>query len=142
MPATTPIDTEIAVATMATMSDTRAPAMTRARMSRPSVSTPNGWPLDGPVGVPNWSRALEFCTLGPGSPKALASSGPMTKAPRTSKTMNPSAVMATLSRRKRRQNSCSGERAAMSAPTVETSAASGASSRRSVELKPVGVRRP
>jgi hypothetical protein len=76
------------------------------------LSTPKGCSADGPVGVPNKSSAWKLCVLGPGVPAIDTITGAKT-AIAISSTMNPSATIATLSRRSRRQNSCIGERAAI-----------------------------
>ena len=72
----------------------------------------------GPAGDPKTSRAAELCTRGPGVPARLTISGAK-NAMKISATMNASAAIATLSRRRRRQNSCRGERA-MSPPGATT----------------------
>src|SRR3954453_17434439 len=73
--------------------------------------------LLGPVGVPNESRYLVDCAFGGRAPTSLITSGAKI-ATRTSRTMNASAPRATLSSRSRRQNSCHGERAAISVETA------------------------
>src|ERR1700722_1807374 len=78
--------------------------------SWPSWSTPNGCARLGPSGLPNESVRFGFCTSGPGRPSRFTISG-AASATTNRKTMNPSEQSATRSRRKRRQNSCSGERA-------------------------------
>ena len=83
-------------------------------MSRPSWSTPNQWSAVGPVGPPNRSSALEFCCFGSGAPRIATITGAAI-ATTMSTMMKPSAVIATLSRRSRRQNSCSGDRAVIAA---------------------------
>ena len=68
----------------------------------------------GPAGRPKSSSAFGSWTFGSGAPTALTISGAKI-ATRTSKTMKASAAIATLSRRKRRQKSCRGERAVIAA---------------------------
>ena len=88
--------------------------------------------FEGPVGVPNWSSAFEFCTLGPGAPTTLMISGAKIAA-NTKSTITPSEIIATVSARNRRQKSSSGDRAGMSTtmPCASASAADSASSSRS-----------
>ena len=97
--------------------------MTRDITSWPSWSTPNGWAPLGPSGLPNSSVRLRFCTYGPGSPRIFTISGAAiaTITRKTTKRQRDhrDAVLA-----KRRQNSCSGERAAISSLASRTSRAS------------------
>src|SRR2546423_9111721 len=69
--------------------------------------------LLGPLGVPNESRYFVDCSLGGRAPtRSITWSAKI--ATSTRKMMNPSATRASLSPRSRRQNSCQGERAAIS----------------------------
>ncbi len=52
MPTVTPMIIDSSVATIATVSDTRAPCRTREKTSRPLPSTPSRWSVDGPVAAP------------------------------------------------------------------------------------------
>src|ERR1700733_2858384 len=109
--------------------------MTRARMSRPSSSTPNGWMELGPVGWPkmlsaHWEEGpgqLLLGVFGPLTPINLTI-GPANSATMISSTMKPSEAMATRSERKRRQNSCMGERATIAPGSSSKLASAGASS--------------
>src|SRR3954453_12102809 len=69
--------------------------------------------LDGPFGVPNESRYFVDCSFGGRAPTSLMISGAAI-ATRIRRTMKTIAAIATLSPFSRRQNSCSGERAAIS----------------------------
>ena len=122
--------------------------MTRARTSRPSSSTPNGWMLLGPVGWPKMSSAhwvagpgqLLFGVLGPVTPSALTI-GPAKMATKIRNTMKTSDTIATRSLRNRRQNSCIGERATISPDDTRSKLASpGASSTSSSALKLIAYR--
>src|SRR5664280_317592 len=94
--------------------------MTRDITSWPSWSTPNGWAALGPSGLPNSSVRLRFWTYGPGNPRIFTISG-AASATITRNTTNPSETIATRSLRRRRQNSCSGDRAAISSLASTTS---------------------
>src|ERR1700677_4314623 len=94
--------------------------MTLDITSSPSGSTPNGCARLGPSGEPNESVRLRFCVFGPGRPRMLTTSG-AASASTIRSTMKASEATATRSWRRRRQNSCSGERAAMSPPMSRNS---------------------
>ena len=102
----------MAVATIATSSETRAPYTTRLKTSRPRGSTPKMLCELGPVGVPNESRYLPDWSFGGRAPTSFTTSGANT-ATSTRRTMNAAAASATRSVPRRRQKSCSGDRAAI-----------------------------
>ena len=83
---------------------------------------------DGPLGEPKESSACGFCVFGFGSPRIEVMSGAKS-ATNTRKTTNPSDTSAKRSWRKRRQNSCWGERATIPAsPAGSSTSAAGTSS--------------
>src|SRR6185503_10327099 len=77
-PTSVPIDAEVATTVRPTRNEMRAPARTRARMSRPSSSRPNGCVELGPA-----SRSARSCADGSNG----VTSGPTSAASAASTTM-------------------------------------------------------
>ena len=136
-PSVTPIITDRPVPMNATISDTWAPLSTREKTSRPISSTPKRCSLDGPVGRPKMSSASVDVAFGSGAPTRFRI-GVARIAITISSKMKIPAASDTLSLRKRRQKSCSGDRAATGAlpATISSTPWSSACSR---SLAPVPV---
>src|ERR1051325_4654313 len=87
-PSAAPTPDEIETTTLPTISEIRAPASTRAKMSRPSSASPNQCPADGPS-----SRCASSCAAGSNrvstGPKSAATMATSTIAPPTLLIANP-----------------------------------------------------
>ena len=88
-------------------SDVRAPYATLTMRSLPAVSTPNGNPDWGPVGIPKESSLSRCTSLGPWVNPAITGASMATAKIKITVNVPPSA---NLSLRNRRQNSSHGER--------------------------------